>query len=536
MKKLLYLLTVPICALGLFAQPSFFTPDIKLRYAERLIADYYIDTVNEERISEAAIRAMLEELDPHSSYSDPNETKEMNEPLQGNFSGIGITFNLNHDTVYVIQPTSGGPSERVGIIAGDRILACNDTAISGVKMKQSEIKRHLRGPKGSKANLKVLRRSGSKSDTINFAVTRAEIPINSIDAYYMADPHTGYIRLSRFAAETPGEFRKAVSDLKGKGMTQLILDLTDNGGGYLGAAVEILGEILEPGQMAVYTEGRKSPRYDYASHPHGRTPALSGMPIVVMANQNSASASEITAGAIQDWDRGLIVGRRTFGKGLVQRPFPFPDGSMVKLTIAHYYTPTGRDIQKPYTKGDASAYRHDFADRLSSGELMHADSIKHVDSLMVKTLRLKRPIYGGGGISPDRFVPLDTTNYTLYYRDMVAKGIVPQYAISYIDANRKRLKQDYKTEADFLEHFEVTDQMLSDFEAMGNAEGVAPNEEQALTSKPLFKMIIKGLIGRDLYDQAAYQKVFNAHDDIYKEALRLINSPEYNQILSADHD
>ena len=536
MKKLLLFTAVAAAAICLTAVRAQIPANQKLRLAEAAISQFYVDTVNEDALVEAGIKSMLKELDPHSSYSNAEETKELNEPLNGNFSGIGITFNMNSDTLYVIQTVAGGPSERVGLLAGDRIIAVNDSTIAGVKMKNSQIMKKLRGPKGTDVNVTVLRRQNNVADTIDFKITRADIPIYSVDAAYMVDPVTGYIRLNKFAADTREEVEKAVKDLKKQGMKQLILDLVENGGGYLNAAVEILGELLDPGQLAVYTEGRNSPRYDHYSLPHGVRPLFKDGRLVVMVNQYSASASEITSGAIQDWDRGVIVGRRTFGKGLVQRPFPFPDGSMMRLTVAHYYTPTGRDIQKPYDKGNSSKYNHDILDRLNNGELMHADSIKYVDSLKVYTKRLNRPIYGGGGISPDVFVPLDTTAFSKYYRDAVAKGALNKFVISYVDSHRKELRKKYKTDSDFVANFEVTGEMLRQLYDIASKEGVEFNEEQAKQSEPLFKMNVKGLIGRDVYDNSTYYKVFNTYDPIFKEALRIINSPDYDKILSAPAD
>ncbi|MDE6400467.1 MAG: peptidase S41, partial [Muribaculaceae bacterium] len=312
-----------------------------------------------------------------------------------------------------------------------------------------------------------------------------------------------------------------------------ILDLVDNGGGYLNASVELLGELLEPRKVAVYTQGNNSSRQDNKTTPAGSKPLFADGRLVVMANQYSASASEITSGAIQDWDRGLVVGRRTFGKGLVQRPVPFPDGSMIRLTVAHYYTPSGRDIQKPYKKGDQKAYQEDILERYNNGELMHADSIKYIDSLKVETLKLKRPIYGGGGISPDRFVPLDTTEFTKYYRNVVAKGLINRFAIAYVDEHRKEIKNLYKTDTEFVNGFNVSGQMLSKLDEMAKKEGIEYDAEQAKTSAPLFAMIIKALIGRDIYDNATYFKVYNLHDPIFKEALKLINSTEYDKLLSS---
>lgn len=504
----------------------------KLRMAEAAISQFYVDTVNENKLVEDAIKGMLEGLDPHSQYSNPEETRELNEPLAGNFSGIGITFNMNQDTLYVIQTVSGGPSERVGILAGDRIIAVNDTAIAGVGMKNSQIMKRLRGPKGTDVDVKVLRNRGGKQDSIDFTITRADIPIYSVDAAYMVDPKTGYIRINRFAAETANEVVAALKDLKKQGMDRLILDLVDNGGGYLNAAVNLLGEFLEPGKLAVYTQGTNSSRQEMSAKPSGSKPLFADGRLVVMANQYSASASEITSGAIQDWDRGLIVGRRTYGKGLVQRPIPFPDGSMIRLTVAHYYTPSGRDIQKPYKKGDQKEYQSDILTRYNSGELMHADSIKYVDSLKVSTLRLHRPIYGGGGISPDRFVPLDTTEYTKYYRDVMAKGLINRFVISYVDRNRKEIKKQFPTDTDFVAGFRVTPEILSGLYDLATKEKIEFNAEQAALSSPLFSMVIKALIGRDIYDNATYFKVYNQHDPIFKEALRLINSDEYDSLMA----
>lgn len=507
-------------------------PQHKLLMAQQAVSQLYVDSVDDGKLVDDAIRGMLEQLDPHSSYSTPEETRELNEPLQGNFSGVGITFNMSSDTLYVIQTVSGGPSERVGVLAGDRIVAVNDSVIAGVKMKNSEVMKRLRGPKGSQVDITVLRMQDGAVDTIPFTITRDDIPIYSVDAAYMVDDHTGYLRLNKFAADTHKEVTESLKKLKKQGMTDLILDLTDNGGGYLQAAIDLLGELLPSGRLAVYTEGLKSPRYDAMTRPSDiRGPLFGKGRLVIMANQYSASAAEITSGAVQDWDRGVIVGRRTFGKGLVQRPVPLPDGSMIRLTVAHYYTPTGRDIQKPYEKGDEDAYRKDIEERFNHGELMHQDSIRYVDSLRRETLRNRRAVYGGGGISPDRFVPLDTTEYTRYYRNVMAKGLINRYAISYVDSHRKEIKRTYKTDDDFVAKFEITDQMLNALRELADKEGVEFNEEQFNRSAPLFRMALKGLIGRDIYDNATYFKVYNTHDPIFKEALKIINSQDYTTIL-----
>lgn len=533
MRKILFLFATVLMAFGVSSTTAQnINQNQKLRMAEAAISQFYVDSINEPKLVEDAIRGMLKGLDPHSQYSNPEETRELNEPLAGNFSGIGISFNMNRDTLYVIQTIVNGPSERVGILAGDRIISVNDTVIAGVGMKNTDIMKRLRGPKGSDVNVKVLRNANAGSDTIDFRITRDDIPIYSVDAAYMADPHTGYIRINKFAAETSNEVNEAIMALKKQGMKQLILDLVDNGGGYLNAAVELLGELLPPDKLAVYTQGNRVPRQNLRTKPASQKPLFEDGRLVVMVNQYSASASEITTGAIQDWDRGVVVGRRTFGKGLVQRPIPFPDGSMIRLTVAHYYTPSGRDIQKPYTKGDSEAYQEDIINRFNNGELMHEDSVKYDESLKVATLRLNRPIYGGGGISPDKFVALDTTENTKYYRYVMAKGLINRFAIEYVDKNRNTIKSQYRTDTDFVNKFEVTPAMLQQLFDMATKEGIEYDAEQAELSKPLFQMVIKALIGRDVYDNATYFKVYNRHDPIFKEALRIINSVDYDKYLS----
>ena len=395
------------------------SPDRKLLMAEQLIERFYVDTVNANKMVEEAIVAMLKTLDPHSTYSDPDETKELTTPLEGIFSGIGVQFNMLSDTLFVIQTTAGGPSEKVGILPGDRIVQAGDSVIAGRKLPNSRIIKILRGPKGSEVTLKVLRKGSA--EPILFNVTRDDIPIYSVDAAYMATPTTAYIRISRFAEATDKEFAQSVEKLKKEGMTDLIVDLEDNTGGYLQAALNLASHFLDKGDLVVYTESPKIPGAEFRVDKRGD---LRDGKVVVMVNQYSASASEILAGALQDNDRGLIVGRRTFGKGLVQRPFPFPDGSMIRLTTAKYHTPTGRCIQKPYTSGDDQHYRKDILHRYEAGEFSSTDSIHMPDSLRFETLKNHRPVYGGGGIMPDVFVPIDTTAFTTYYRDLVAKGII----------------------------------------------------------------------------------------------------------------
>lgn len=523
MKKILYILL--LAAVAQFASAEEFTPAQKLRMAEYAIEKFYVDDVNSSELVENAIKGMLEHLDPHSSYTDPEETSEMTEQLDGEFEGIGIQFQMKEDTLYVIQTIAGGPSERVGILAGDRIVMVNDTAIAGVKMKQRDIMKRLRGKKGTMVEVLVKR----GNENISFRIKRDKIPVTSIDAAYMIAPGVGYIRLSRFGEKSYQEFMEKVKLLKKQGMERLIFDLSDNGGGYLNSATQLANEFLSAGNLIVYTEGRRSSRHATNATGFG---SLKDMKIAVVVNQYSASASEIFSGAIQDWDRGVVVGRRTFGKGLVQRPFPFADGSLIRLTIARYYTPSGRCIQKPYDKGN-DAYARDIIDRYNNGELTSADSIHFPDSLRYTTLRSKRVIYGGGGIMPDRFVPFDTTQYTKYYRSLVAKGVINTFSVNYVDKNRKQLKRQYKTEDDFCSRFSVSDDMVEELTQLGLREKVEINKEELKTSAPLIRRVLKSMIARDLWTMDAYFRVYNEENDIVQEALRIISDDAlYDRVLN----
>ena len=523
MKKILYILL--LAAVAQFASAEEFTPAQKLRMAEYAIEKFYVDDVNSSELVENAIKGMLEHLDPHSSYTDPEETSEMTEQLDGEFEGIGIQFQMKEDTLYVIQTIAGGPSERVGILAGDRIVMVNDTAIAGVKMKQRDIMKRLRGKKGTMVEVLVKR----GNENISFRIKRDKIPVTSIDAAYMIAPGVGYIRLSRFGEKSYQEFMEKVKLLKKQGMDRLIFDLSDNGGGYLNSATQLANEFLSAGNLIVYTEGRRSSRHATNATGFG---SLKDMKIAVVVNQYSASASEIFSGAIQDWDRGVVVGRRTFGKGLVQRPFPFADGSLIRLTIARYYTPSGRCIQKPYDKGN-DAYARDIIDRYNNGELTSADSIHFPDSLRYTTLRSKRVIYGGGGIMPDRFVPFDTTQYTKYYRSLVAKGVINTFSVNYVDKNRKQLKRQYKTEEDFCHRFSVSDDMVKELTQLGLSEKVEINKEELKASAPLIRRVLKSMIARDLWTMDAYFRVYNEENDIVQEALRIISDDAlYDRVLN----
>lgn len=488
----------------------------KLQMAEVAINNYYVDSVDESKLVEDAIRGMLEKLDPHSSYTNAKETKSLNEPLQGDFEGIGVQFNIVDDTLVVMQPTTGGPSEKVGILAGDRIIAVNDTAIAGVKMDRSDIVRRLRGKRGTKVTLTVIRRGVDKP--LSFIVKRAKIPVLSVDAAYMIRPGIGFVRLENFGEKTHEEMMCAIDSLKKLGMTDLILDLQDNGGGYLEAAARIANEFLSDGDMIVYTEGLHAPRREFKAFGNGR---LQQGRVVVLVNEFTASAAEIVSGAIQDHDRGTIVGRRSFGKGLVQRPFGLPDGSMIRLTIAHYYTPSGRCIQKPYKKGDKKDYEMDIEYRLKHGELTNPDSIHFADSLRYYTLKEHRAVYGGGGIMPDVFVPLDTLKYTRLHRQLAAKSIVINNYLKYVDANRKQLRKQWKTFEDFAARYEVPQALLDTIFAQGNKENIAPkDDEEQQRTIPYLRLQLKALVARDLWTMNEYFRVWNEENDIVRRALR----------------
>lgn len=513
--------------LPLSAQQGNDSPLRKLQLAEMAIKNFYVDSVNEQKLVEDGIRGMLEKLDPHSTYTDAKETKAMNEPLQGDFEGIGVQFNMIEDTLVVIQPVVNGPSQKVGILAGDRIVSVNDTTIAGVKMARIDIMKMLRGKKGTKVKLGVVRR-GVKG-VLTFVVTRAKIPVHTINASYMIRPNVGYIRIESFGMKTHDEFMSAVDSLKKKGMKTLLLDLQDNGGGYLQSAVQISNEFLKNNDMIVYTEGRRARRQNFKAIGNGR---LQDVKVYVLVNELSASAAEIVTGAIQDNDRGTVVGRRTFGKGLVQRPFDLPDGSMIRLTIAHYYTPSGRCIQKPYTKGDLKDYEMDLEKRLKHGELTNPDSIHFDTSQKFYTLRNHRVVYGGGGIMPDYFVPLDTTKYTKYHRLLAAKNIIMNAYLKYVDANRTTLKGLYKSFDTFNKNYVVPQSLLDTIIAEGKKEKVEPKDKAELTATmPYIKVQLKALVARDLWDMNEYYRVWNEQSDIVNKAIKLCTAPNTDRSL-----
>ena len=494
------------------------SPLNKLRIAEMAITNLYVDTLSEDKLVEDAIRGMLEKLDPHSSYTTAKETKALTEPLTGSFEGVGIQFNMSKDTLLIIQPVVNGPSEKVGILAGDRILTVNDTTIAGVKMSREEIMKRLRGPKGTKVKLGIMRRG--VNDMLYFIVKRDKIPVKTLDAAYMIRPQVGYVRIGSFGATTYDEFMTAVSTLQQQGMRKLVLDLQDNGGGYLQAAVRIANEFLQRNDLIVYTQGRNAQRQEFRAQGNGK---LKDVEVVVLVNEFSASAAEIVTGAIQDQDRGQVVGRRSFGKGLVQRPIEFKDGSMMRLTIAHYYTPAGRCIQKPYTKGEGQDYALELDQRYKHGELYSADSIHFSDSLKCYTLRKHRTVYGGGGIMPDIFVPLDTTQYTNFHRKLSAHGLIINANLNYIDQQRRALKKKYSTFATFNKNFEVPNSLIDSLIEEGRKQKITPKDDTELQQAlPSLRLQLKALIARDLWDMSEYYQVMNENNHTVQRAISLL--------------
>lgn len=506
----------------------------KLATTMAFIENLYVDPVDDEKLAEDAIKSLLEKLDPHSTYISAADAKEMNEPLEGNFDGIGISFNMMTDTLYVIETISGGPSQRVGIMPGDRIIYVNDTLIAGVKMPTKDIMSRLRGKRGTIVRVKVKRRN--TPELIDFKITRAKIPIYSIEASYMIDNHTGYIKISRFGATTTKEFQDTCKALQNEGMQNLILDLENNGGGYLSAAIELADEFLEKDKLIVYTEGTHQPKQVVNATEKG---LFQKGKLVILINEGSASASEIVSGAVQDWDRGVVVGRRSFGKGLVQRQLPFPDESILRLTVARYYTPTGRCIQKPYTNGDNQSYAMDVIERYNKGEMMNADSIHFPDSLKYTTLVNQRIVYGGGGIMPDYFVPLDTTEYSDYLRDLYANGIIQKIAMNEVDLRRNEILKKYPDVESFKNNFVVTDTLfdkLKSTKPIGgessqetdslNTETVKFNEKEFNRSKNLIAFQVKALMARDLYDTSSYYRIMNDRNEIFQKAIDIITNDE----------
>lgn len=497
----------------------------------RLVESYYVDSANIDELTEKAIVNVLSELDPHSVYMSKDEVDKMNEPLVGNFEGIGISFNIFKDTLLVTTTISGGPSEKVGLRAGDRIIEVDNKNIAGTGLKNSDVFGMLRGTKGTTVVLKVLRKN--TPELLDFTIVRDKIPINSLDASYMINETTGLIKVNKFSATTTEEFVAAMKDLKKQNIQNLVLDLRGNGGGYLKTAIEISEQFLKNNDLVVYTSGLNEPKREYRAAASGEFKKGN---LVVLVDESSASASEIVAGAIQDWDRGIIIGRRSFGKGLVQKPYYLTDGSMVRLTTAHYYTPSGRCIQKPYEEG-VNEYRKDYQTRLSHGEMFNADSIVFSDSLKYKTLVSGRNVFGGGGVMPDIFIPMDTSLHYGYINRLRRNNIVYNYALEYIDKNRNEIKSKYPGFKNFEAKFETSDAMISEIVGNGIKDGIEKDESSLAFAKDDLKKEIKALLARDLYSRDDFYKIYYKDDKAVLEALKVIgNQKEYNKLLvSAQH-
>lgn len=477
----------------------------------------YPDTITNSEITEHGIRFMLEQLDPHSTYISLKDLHDMNAPLKGSFTGVGIRFQIFKDTVLIVQAIPGGPSEKVGLMAGDKIIKIGEEMVAGIGMKNSGVRDRLLGDKGTKVLVGVKR--GNSNDIIDFEITRDKIPIYSVDASYMANENTGYIKLNNFSSTSISEIRKAVFSLKNKGMKNLILDLQNNGGGYLKTAVDLADEMLPGNRKIVSTKGRKFPEKIYGGNNKG---LLENGKIIVLVNESSASASEIVSGAIQDWDRGLIIGRRTFGKGLVQKPIQLPDGTQVRITTSKYYTPSGRCIQKSYSDG-SMAYRKEKYSRYKSGESFNKDSIKNNENEVYSTLLKNRKVYGGGGVVPDIFVPLDTNGTSAYFSKLIRKGVFNQFSLFYVNKNRDNLEKKYSNFEKYKTSFN-TKNALQELIEFAKDEGINFNEKQYNESKKTIEVRLKANIAQDLYDYKKFYEIINELNITLQKSLEIINN------------
>lgn len=487
------------------------------------IEQMYVDSVDSESLVESAIVNMLQELDPHSVYISKEDLAAANEPLNGNFEGIGIQFNILKDTIFVVSPISGGPSEKLGIQAGDKIVSVDGENVAGIGITNNDVMRLLKGPKGTKVNVGI-KRQGVKRE-LAFNIERDKIPIYSVDAHFMVDESIGYVKVNRFARTTMQELRDALADLKSQGMGSLILDLQGNGGGLLNTAIEMADEFISDNRLLVYTEGRSFPKDETYSRRQGM---FEKGRLVVLIDEGSASASEIVSGAVQDWDRGLIVGRRSFGKGLVQRPVQLPDGSAVRLTVQKYYTPSGRCIQKPYEDG-VEAYKREKYERYETGELLSLENFDLPDSLRFTTNVKKRVVYGGGGILPDIFVPLDTTNASEYFSDMIRKGIMNQFALTYVDVNRDALTKTWSDPAAFVSDFTIDPSLERELIGYASKEGVEFVKEDWDLSESAIRIRLKALIGRNLFDYNVFYQVINDLSPAYRKAVQVLNDGTFEK-------
>lgn len=475
------------------------------------IDNEYVDEVEKEKLIDKTVQYLLQELDPHSYYISAQELQEMNEPLEGNFEGIGVQFNIQKDTIVIVTPLQGGPSEKVGIKAGDRIIEVEEDVVAGTGITNREVLKMLKGDKGTQVSVKIKR----NNEVHDFTITRDKIPIHSVDVAYMITDQTGYIKILRFAKTTYSEFKEAVNTLNEQGMENLIIDLRGNGGGFLDAAVKISDEILSEGETIVYTEGRARPRETYKAKSRA---GLKNSNIAILIDESSASASEILSGAIQDNDRGIIVGRRSFGKGLVQEQTMWPDGSATRLTVARYFTPTGRSIQRPYAEG-ASRYHEEITERFHNNELLHPDSTDFPDSLRFTTPGGKT-VYGGGGIFPDVFVPIDTGRSTGYFNRLVYGGILYQWAFNYADSHRETLERDYTAES-FKNTFNI-EALLPEFLEYANSQDIEFDEKGYQRTRDRISRRIKSYIARNVWDSEGFYPIWNAEDKVIKKTLEII--------------
>lgn len=496
---------------------------LKLTQVMDKVSHYYVDSINESEVVERTIVKLLHELDPHSSYLSKEDLEELTEQMEGEFEGIGVSFNVLEDTIYIIRAISGGPSERVGIMAGDRIVKVEGKNVAGIGITTREVQGLLKGEKGSTVEISVRRRH--MKELLDFSITRDKIPVNSLDAAYMVNKRIAYVKLARFSHTTIEEFERAMNTLREQGMEDLILDLSGNGGGWLPVAVELADHFLSGNKEIVRTEGSKVPDRNYRAR---RSGLFEEGNLVVMIDGNSASASEIVSGAVQDWDRGVIVGRRSFGKGLVQQPFMLNDGSMIRLTVARYYTPTGRLIQKPYENG-YEEYAQDLITRYNKGELSSADSIEFPESQKYRTLTLNRTVYGGGGIMPDYFVPMDTSAYSAYYRHLIGRGIFNRFVLQYVDDNRRELKNKYADFKSFNSEYHTPRKALDLLVSFAAAEGLELNEADWSISEKHISFLFKSYMARDLWGMEYFFEAYNPADEVFVKAVEILENPSLLQ-------
>ncbi len=497
----------------------------KLATTLYLIENFYVDTANIDKVTEDAIVAALKELDPHSAYISKKDVEKANEPLVGSFEGIGVTFQLIRDTITVISPTAGGPSEKVGIMAGDQFIKIDGEEAFGKKVDNEYVQKHLRGKKGTKVTVSVKR--GNDPELLDFEIIRDKIPLNSINAAYMLDKHVGYIKLDRFAQESTQEFKEAFAKLQSQGMESLIFDLRGNTGGYLNTAIELVDQFITEDKLIVFTEGIRSPRQEWRSTKDG---LYTSGKLVVLIDEGSASASEILSGAVQDHDRGIVIGRRSFGKGLVQRPFNLPDGAQIRLTTSRYHTPSGRCIQRPYENG-VEDYAKEMTKRLEHGEYFHADSIHFPDSLKYKTDG-GRTVYGGGGIMPDIFIPIDTAYNSKLYTNLVRKGALNRFTTDYGLKHRDDIKAQYGSFENFNKDFVVGQDLVEGLKAAAEEAKVNWNDEQFARSEKFLLLQIKALIARNVWETPQYYQVMASIDTGIQKALEVLgNEKTYKKVL-----